>query len=120
MALAVSYLPDFIHVSFALPFLLIPGAVLLHTLRCAPLWDRLPAGRLAVTAGIWLCALALAAKAVTNVTAAYAAAPARFVPVGRDVGAAIAEGYDAVEDVGQYRIFVRRQPGTPPAPATPE
>ena len=211
MALAVSYLPDFIHVSFALPFLLIPGAVLLHTLRCAPLWDRLPAGRLAVTAGIWLCALALAAKAVTNVTAAYAAAPARFetgfgvirgdaemerlfravrsrlvrepdgssllysypddswlylalpaedatrfsllappmfpsediqeaiaalrarrpgtvvlllpfswVPVGRDVGAAIAEGYDAVEDVGQYRIFVRRQPGAPPAPATPE
>jgi hypothetical protein len=206
MALAVSYLPDFIHVSFVLPFLLIPGAVLLHELRRAPLWARLPAGRVAVTAGIWLCALALVGKSVANVAAAYAAAPVRletgfgairgdaemerllpavrnhlvrepdgrsllysypddswlylalpaedatrfsilappifpeediqeaiavlraqrpgtvvllvpfsWVPVGREVGAAIAEGYDAVEDVGPYRIFVRRQPGTRPA-----
>jgi hypothetical protein len=46
--------------------------------------------------------------------------PFSRVPMGREVGAAIAEGYDAVEDVGQYRIFVRRQHGAPRASATSE
>ena len=45
MALSVLYLPDFIHVSFVLPFLLIPGASLLHAVRTAPRVGAVPAGR---------------------------------------------------------------------------
>jgi hypothetical protein len=78
MGLSIWYLPDFIHVSFVLPFLLIPGATLLYRLRTAAVWVRLPAGRLAVTAGAALFGLAAAWQSAANLAAAHAAAPARF------------------------------------------
>lgn len=78
MGLSVVYLPDFIHVSFVLPFLLIPGATLLHALRTAPLWARMPAGRHAATVGVCLFALAVVRQCVANVASAHAAAPVRL------------------------------------------
>jgi hypothetical protein len=78
MGLSVWYLPDFIHVSFVLPFLLIPGAMLLHRLRSARFWDRVPAGRYTVTAAAWLFTLAVAARSAANVVSAQAAAPVRL------------------------------------------
>ena len=78
MALSVWYLPDFIHVSFVLVFLLLPAASLLHRLRTVRWWDRQPAGRAAATAVVLLAAAAVAAKGFTNQVAARAAAPVRF------------------------------------------
>ncbi len=78
MALSVWYLPDFIHVSFVLPFLLVPGAGTLHALRFAPTWSRHPAGRHAVTLGMWVFGLALVGKGVANLAHAQAQAPVRF------------------------------------------
>jgi hypothetical protein len=78
MALSVWYLPDFIHVSFVLVFLLLPAASLLHRLRAAPWWERLPAGRAVATVAVLLGAAAVAGKGVGNQRAARAAAPVRF------------------------------------------
>lgn len=78
MTLAIWYLPDFIHVSFALPVLLIPGASALHELRSAAVWARVPAGRRIVTAGAWLFALAVAGNGAANVAYAWAIAPIRL------------------------------------------
>jgi hypothetical protein len=78
MSLSVWYLPDFIHVSFVLPFLLLPGASLLHALRTAPAWDRLPAGRRVVTALTWLASVAVLGQGVANVAYARAIAPVRL------------------------------------------
>ena len=78
MALSVVYLPDFIHVSFVLPFILLPGASLLHAVRTAALWARWPAGRHLVTAAVWLFAAAVAGQAVANVAYARAIAPVRL------------------------------------------
>ena len=78
MVLSIWYLPDFIHVSFILPFLLLPGAGALHALRTAPLWDRVPAGRRVLTASVWLAAVGVLGQAIANVAYARAAAPVRF------------------------------------------
>lgn len=78
MMLSVWYLPDFIHVSFILPFLLIPGASLLHRLRVVPLWDRVPAGRHALTVGVALLSLAVVGQGAANVVSAYERAPERL------------------------------------------
>jgi hypothetical protein len=78
MALSIWYLPDFIHVSFVLPFLLIPGASLLYALRSWSGWSRLPGGRGVVAAGPWFLALVVAGKCAANVAHAYASAPVRF------------------------------------------
>jgi hypothetical protein len=78
MGLSIWYLPDFIHVSFVLPFFLIPGAILLHRLHTATLWSHVPAGRHAVTVGIVLSCLAVAGQAISNVSRAYSAAPVRL------------------------------------------
>ena len=78
MALSIWYLPDFIHVSFVLPFLLIPGASLLHRLRTSPVWSRVPGGRAAVAVGMWALGLAIAGKGAANLAYAHAVAPARF------------------------------------------
>jgi hypothetical protein len=67
MALSVWYLPDFIHVSFVVPFLLIPGAHVVWALRRA-LSARLPGARAIVTALYLVAVLALCVKAVTNVS----------------------------------------------------
>jgi len=75
MSLSIWYLPDFIHVSFVLPYLLLPGASVLHALRTAPAWDRLPAVRRAVTALIWLASLAVLGKGIANLAYARAIAP---------------------------------------------
>jgi hypothetical protein len=203
MALSIAYLPDFIHVAFVLPFLLIPG---LSALAAAGLGEsRLTAARGLLSAGVWILLAAVGAKAIANLTYARAVAPARFetafgtlradpgaerlfhavrrhvtprasgrellysypddawlylaVPaddatrfsvlvVGffpdgyveevlaalrarrpdtvvlalpftpAEVREAVEAGYDAVEDVSTYRIFVRRPSGLPaPAPA---
>lgn len=78
MALSIWYLPDFIHVSFVVPFLLIPGASLLHRLRGAPMWARRPAARHAASIGMGIFAVALVYQGVANVFSAYAAAPVRL------------------------------------------
>jgi len=78
MTLSIWYLPDFIHVSFVLPILLIPGASLWHRLRSASVWARVPAGRRVVTACGWLFALAVVGQAAANVAYAHAIAPARI------------------------------------------
>ncbi len=52
MALSIWYFPDFIHVAFVVPFLLIPGARLLHGLRSSQAWTRAPVGRRLLTAGM--------------------------------------------------------------------
>jgi len=92
MSLAIWYLPDFIHVSFVLPFLLLPGASLLHALRTTALWDRAPAGRRIVTALTWLASVAVLGQGVANVAHARAVAPARletaFGPVRTDAASA--------------------------------
>jgi hypothetical protein len=92
MVLSVWYLPDFIHVSFILPFLLLPGAGALHALRTAPLWDRVPAGRRVLTAAVWLAAVGVLGQAIANVSYARAIAPVRldtaFGPVRTDTGSA--------------------------------
>jgi hypothetical protein len=77
MALSVWYLPDFIHVSFVLPFLLIPGAALLHDLRSGGIAGRPSAARHVVAGLVWLFVLGVAAKAVANVSRAHASAPER-------------------------------------------
>jgi hypothetical protein len=78
MALSVWYMPDFIHVSFVLPFLLIPAASLVHRLRFAALWARLPAGRRIVHAAMWLLGGAVLGECVANLAYARALAPARL------------------------------------------
>lgn len=78
MVLSIWYLPDFIHVSFILPFLLLPAAGALHALRTAPLWNRVPAGRRVLTASVWLAAVGVLGQAIANVAYARAAAPVRF------------------------------------------
>jgi hypothetical protein len=78
MALSMWYLPDFIHVSFILPFLLIPGASLLHGLRAAARRSGSAPASLAVTLGLWTFAVAAAGQAVANVAYAHALAPVRF------------------------------------------
>jgi len=78
MGVSVIYLADFIHVSFVMPFLLIPAASLLHAARTAPVWARAPAGRRLVTASVWGFAAAVAGQAVANVSYAHAIAPVRF------------------------------------------
>ena len=78
MALSICYLPDFIHVSFVLPFLLVPGASLLHRLRTLPVWSRVPGGRAAVAVGVWVLGLAIAGQGAANLAYAHAIAPARF------------------------------------------
>jgi hypothetical protein len=92
MVLSVWYLPDFSHVSFILPFLLLPGAGALHALRTAPLWDRVPAGRRVLTAAVWLAAVGVLGQAIANVSYARAIAPVRldtaFGPVRTDTGSA--------------------------------
>jgi hypothetical protein len=79
MAASVLYLPDFIHVAFVLPFLLIPAASLVHAARTAPLWSRAPAGRRLLTAAVWGLAVAVAGDALANVAYARAIVPARLV-----------------------------------------
>jgi hypothetical protein len=78
MALSIWYLRDFIHVSFVLPFLLVPGASLLYRLRTAPVWGRLPAGHHLPTLATWLFALAVAGQGIVNVAHAHAVAPVRL------------------------------------------
>jgi hypothetical protein len=88
MALSVVYLPDFIHVSFVLPFLLIPAATLLHRARTARLWARVPGARRAMTIGVWCGVLAVLWKGVSNVAYAHDLAPERvdtaFGPIRLD------------------------------------
>lgn len=76
--LSVSYLPDFIHVSFVLPFLLIPGVSLLHRLRTAAFWSHVPMARYALSLGIALAFLAVLGQSVRNVVQAAASAPVRL------------------------------------------
>lgn len=78
MALSVWYLPDFIHVSFVMPFLLIPGARLLYGLRRWSGWSRVPGGRRLVAIAMVVAALALAGKAVGNVVRARSGLPVRL------------------------------------------
>lgn len=78
MGLSIWYLRDFIHVSFVLPFFLFPAATLVHRVRSAALWSRLPAGRRIATAIVGLFGLAIAGQGVRNVAAARAAAPVRL------------------------------------------
>jgi len=77
MALSIWYLPDFIHVSFVLPYLLLPGAGALHALRSAPLWERVPAVRRGLTAAVWLAGVGVVGQGVANVAYARAIAPVR-------------------------------------------
>ncbi|MDX2169354.1 MAG: hypothetical protein SF182_19950 [Deltaproteobacteria bacterium] len=96
MGLSIAYLPDFIHVAFVLPFLLLPAAALVHRLRALPM----PAARRAAQLGLGLAALAVAAQGAINLRAAHAAAPRRFVSAG--FGALDGDGatqrlYDAVQ-----------------------
>jgi hypothetical protein len=92
MVLSVWYLPDFIHVSFVLPFLLMPGAAALHALRSAPVWNRAPAMRRLVIATVWLVSLVVLGQAIANVSYARAIAPVRldtaFGPVRTDAASA--------------------------------
>ncbi len=78
MAASVLYLPDFIHVSFVMPFLLIPGGSLLRAVRTARVWSQDPAGRRILTIGMWAFAVAVAGHAVANLAYARAVAPRRF------------------------------------------
>jgi hypothetical protein len=78
MMLSIWYLPDFIHVSFILPFLLLPGAASLHVLRTASVWERVPAGRRVLAAAVWLAAVGVLGQAIANVLYARAIAPVRF------------------------------------------
>jgi hypothetical protein len=100
MGLSVWYMPDFIHVSFVLPFLLIPAACLVHRLRSAALWARLPAGRYVVDAGVWLFGAAVLGECAANLAYARALAPVRldtgFGVVQGD--AALAQLFHAVRD----------------------
>jgi hypothetical protein len=77
MGLSVWYMPDYIHVSFVLPFLLIPGAMLLHRLRLSTT-ARVPGGRHAVTVASLLLVLVVVRKSAANVRAARATAPVRL------------------------------------------
>jgi hypothetical protein len=79
MAASVLYLPDFIHVGFVLPFLVIPAASLVHGARTAPVWSRFPAGRRLVTAVVWGLAAAVVGEASANIAYARAIAPVRLV-----------------------------------------
>jgi hypothetical protein len=71
MVLSVSYLADYIHVSFVLPLLFIPGAPTVHAIRTA----RATGARLVGTVAIGLCLVALVAKGADNLHRAYASAP---------------------------------------------
>lgn len=76
MALSVLYLPDFIHVSFVLPFLLMPALALLHAVRRTALW-RARRAKLATAAIVALLVGALW-QAGSNVVRAWARAPVQF------------------------------------------
>ena len=82
MGLSICYLPDFIHVTFVLPFLIIPAASLLHRLRATPRLAATPALRLAVLVALLLFGAALARQGAVNLRAARAAAPQRFASAG--------------------------------------
>lgn len=75
MAASVWYLPDFIHVAFVMPYLLIPAATVVFRLRTLAVWTRWPLGRHAVAAGLAVLAAVLLARGATNRAAAFAAAP---------------------------------------------
>lgn len=78
MCASIFYLPDFIHVSFILPFLFLPAASLLHDLRRAPVWSRWHPARALGTVAVAAAVVAVAAQAAFNVQRAYARAPVRF------------------------------------------
>ncbi len=75
MALSVAYLPDFIHVSFVLPFLLIPGARVLHGVRT---WTRLSWVRPLLTVALVGALAAVVVKGAGNVVRSRASAPVSF------------------------------------------
>jgi hypothetical protein len=77
MALSVWYLPDFIHVAFVTPFLLLPGARLLHAVRGSGAWSRVTGGRAVRATAMTAVVLVLGAKGVGNVVQAWAAAQVR-------------------------------------------
>lgn len=76
MALSVAYLPDFIHVSFVMPFIAISALCLL---RDAGTWvaQRLPAGRAVVTGMLAAAAIAIAVKGARTLAGAEAGSPLR-------------------------------------------
>lgn len=78
MAASVWYLPDIIHVSFVLPFMLIAGAAVLHRLRGVSILHRSALGRTATAAVLLLCAAAAIEKGLATRLAWRSAAPARL------------------------------------------
>jgi hypothetical protein len=94
MAASIWYLPDVVHVSFVLPFLIIPGARVVHGLRTASGWTSVPGRRQVLAAGLLAAVVALGAKAVTNLARARSAAPVTFqTGFGRMQGDAFVAGF---------------------------
>ncbi len=78
MALSIVYLPDFIHVVFVLPFLLVPAASALAAVRRGVSEARIPAAGRLLGASLWIMLATLAGQAVVNVSYARALAPVHF------------------------------------------
>lgn len=96
MGLSIAYLPDFLHVSFVMPMLLMPAASLLCRAREAlQAWG--PPAALAARAGLALAIAAVLWKGAANLIAAHQAAPVRFAtdfgPI--DATAPVARLYEA-------------------------
>jgi hypothetical protein len=97
MGLSIAYLPDFLHVSFVMPMLLMPIASLLDRLREALQGWRPPVA-LAARAALALAIGAVVWKGATNLGAAHRAAPTRFETAFGPIDATppVARLYDAV------------------------
>jgi hypothetical protein len=100
MALSIWYLPDFIHVSFVLPFLLLPAARLVHALRTWRGWSGVPAVSRTLAAAVAVAGLAVVVKAGANLARIHASAPRTFdTAFGRLRGDAAMEAlFRAVRD----------------------
>lgn len=90
MAASIIYFPDYIHVAYILPFLLLPAARVVHGARSLPLWRRHALLALAPPSALVLMSLALVAKGASNLQLAEREAPQQFAsavgPLRGDVG----------------------------------
>jgi hypothetical protein len=113
MAVSILYYPDYIHVATIGPFWLLVAAGLLHDVRAATLWRRIPFGSTVAAGALAVAGFAVAAKGWDNLATQRAASPLRIeTAIGRIAGDDGIRGHvefmqrELAFKAGRPRIFV--------------